>query len=128
MSLKELLKSVPGLEKALSLKKDPYSNGFSYDDLINAESELGSTLFGPIPVGHNRQFFKHKGNVWIWHEDYTDSFGILQDMTIRYEVRPTGVFKKIAGESYVKIEGEELNNFRQAAKNYLELVKSKLYC
>lgn len=128
MSLKELLKSVPGVGNFLSVKRDSYSNGFTYDDLINAESEIGRTLFGPIPAGHNREFFKLKGNVWIWHEDWSDAFGNPQDITIRYEVRPAGVFKKIAGQTYVKIEGSELDNFRQAAKNYLELVKSKLYC
>ncbi len=128
MSLKELLNKTLGLDNVFFLKKESYSNRFSYDDLVNAESELGRTLFGPIPVGHNREFFKHKGNVWIWHEDWTDTFGNLQNMTIRYEVRPTGVYKKVAGENYIKIEGDELNNFRLAAKSYLELVKSKLYC
>ncbi|MBQ3473929.1 hypothetical protein IJH24_00655 [Candidatus Saccharibacteria bacterium] len=119
MSLKELL---------TTLRNPRYSNKLSYDDLVNAESELGRTLFGPIPVGHNREFFKHKGNVWIWHEDWSDAFGKIQDMTIRYEVRPEGVFKKVTGAPYVKIKGAELENFCQAAKNYLELVKTKLYC
>ena len=49
-------------------------------------------------------------------------------MTIRYEVRPTGVYKKSLGGNYKKIEGAELNNFRQAARGYLNLVKTKLYC
>ncbi|MBQ3436455.1 hypothetical protein IJG26_00640 [Candidatus Saccharibacteria bacterium] len=117
MSLKELL-----------TKNTPYSNKLSYDDLINAESELGKTLFGPIPIGHQREFFMCKGNVWIWHESYLDKFGAMQEMTIRYEVRPTGVFKRAGQQDYKKLEGEELMNFRKAARSYLELVKSKLYC
>ena len=108
--------------------KQTYTNKLTLDDLINAESELGRTLFGPIPVGHQREFFASKKNVWIWHESWTDQFGKLQEMTIRYEVRPTGVYKKSLGGSYKKIEGEELKNFRQAARGYLNLVKTKLYC
>jgi len=105
-----------------------YTNHFTYDDLINAESELGRTLFGPIPVGHQREFFVAKKNVWIWHESFTDQFGKLQEMTIRYEVRPTGVYKRASGGSYKKIQGAELENFRRAAHSYLNLVKTKLYC
>ena len=89
---------------------------------------MGRTLFGPIPAGHNREFFAAKKNVWIWHESWTDNLGTLQDMTVRYEVRPTGVFKRANQGNYEKIEGAELNNFRRAAHSYLDLVKSKLYC
>jgi hypothetical protein len=105
-----------------------YTTRLSYDDLINAESALGRTLFGPIPVGHRREFFTSRKNVWIWHESWTDKFGELQEMTIRYEVRPTGVFKRAGRGNYEKIEGDELNNFRKAAHSYLNLVKTKLYC
>ena len=105
-----------------------YTNKLSLEDLINAESELGRTLFGPIPDGHQREFFESRKNIWIWHENWTDQFGKLQEMTIRYEVRPTGVYKKANNGSYQKIEGAELNNFRQAARGYLNLVKTKLYC
>lgn len=110
------------------LTEQSYSNKLSIEDLINAESELGRTLFGPIPAGRQREFFESRKNIWIWHESWTDQFGKLQQMTIRYEVRPTGVFKKPTGGSYKKIEGEELNNFRKAARSYLDLVKTRLYC
>ena len=115
--------------KHLSIKNTKkYTNKLTLDDLINAESELGRTLFGPIPVGHRREFFTARKNVWIWHENWTDQFGHLQEMTVRYEVHPTGVFKKAPGGNYKKIEGAELANFRKATKSYLELVKTKLYC
>lgn len=128
MSLKEFLKSNFGISEILKLKNANYTNRLTYDELINAESELGRTLFGPIPVGHQREFFKSRNNVWIWHEHWTDEFGNLQDITVRYEVRPEGVFKKISSGNYEKLTGDELNNFRQAARSYLELVKTKLYC
>lgn len=121
MSLKKFLRNPFTDEQSHSVK-------LSLADLINAESELGRTLFGPIPDGHQREFFESKKNVWIWHESWTDQLGKLQEMTIRYEVRPTGVFKKASGGNYKKIEGAELDNFRQAARSYLNLVKTKLYC
>ena len=128
MSLKELLgfSKKPGF--IIGQKQPTYTNKLSYDDLINAESALGRTLFGPIPAGHQREFFKHKENVWIWYESWLDEAGKEQTITIRYEVRPAGVYKKVAGSGYKKLEGAELNNFRMAAKNYLNLVKTKLYC
>ncbi len=114
--------------KRFWLKRKAYSNRPTYDELINAESALGRTLFGPIPEGHQREFFASRKNVWIWHESWTDKFGALQDLTVRYEVRPTGVYKRANKGNYQKIEGAELDNFRQAARSYLNLVKTKLYC
>ncbi|MBR3180131.1 hypothetical protein IKF57_01180 [Candidatus Saccharibacteria bacterium] len=128
MSPKKHLKA--GLKKigTAVLKRPTYSNRFTYDELIEAESRLGSTLFGPVPLGHERKFFAHKKNVWIWHESWHNQFGKLEELTIRYEVRPTGVYKKLAGKDYKKLEGTELDNFRKAAASYLDLVKTKLYC
>ncbi len=125
MSLKKLLTEPFAIFRDSSYR---YSNKLRYDDLVNAESELGRTLFGPIPAGHQREFFMAKNNVWIWHESYEKPMGGLEEMTIRYEVRPAGVYKKVSGGTYEKIEGTELENFRRAVRSYLELVKTKLYC
>jgi hypothetical protein len=95
-------------------------------DKINAESELGRTIFGPIPAGHQREFFEHKKNLWIWHESWLES-GQLVEITLRYEVRPNGVYKKTNSSPYYKIEGAELENFRLATRRYLELIKTYLY-
>ncbi|MBR3168849.1 hypothetical protein IKF23_00185 [Candidatus Saccharibacteria bacterium] len=120
-------KKLQFLKNTLIRDEKRYSNRFSYDDLLNLESKWGVTLFGPVPEGHRREFFKHRDNVWIWYEGWVDTSGDLREMTIRYEVRPAGVFKRTNGKSYKKISGEELENFRTAAKNYLALVKSKIY-
>lgn len=96
-------------------------------DLINAESALGRTLFGPIPAGHRREFFQHRKNVWIWHEGWYDQDGEPREQTIRYEVRPEGVLKKPMGGRYYLITGLELENFRRAVHAYAKLVKEKLY-
>lgn len=96
-------------------------------DLINAESRLGSQLFGPIPAGHRREFFHDCDNVWIWHEDWTDHDTGARQLTVRYEVRPSGVYKKIAAGYYLRLEGDELENFRRAAHLYLATIKAQLY-
>lgn len=128
MPLKKLLENRAKKRASRTAKKTPrYSNRLSYEELINAESAIGRTIFGPIPVGHQREFFEYRKNVWIWHESFVNPYGAMQDMTIRYEVRPEGVFKRPGNGSYSKIEGAELDNFRKAAKLYLDLVKTKLY-
>lgn len=104
-----------------------YSNKLTLAELINAESALGRTVFGPVPAGHQREFFTAQRNVWIWHESWTNPLGQLEEMTIRYEVHPSGVYKRAGSGNYQKIAGAELDNFRRAASEYLRLVKEKLY-
>lgn len=88
-------------------------------DLINAESTLGRTVFGPVMPGHQREFFLLKKNVWIWYED---------GYTMRYEIRQNGVYKRVnEDERYSKVTGEELENFKNATKAYLKLIKQSIY-
>lgn len=101
--------------------------GASRADLINAESRLGSCIFGPIPYGHRREFFHDRKNIWIWHEDWQDQTQHLHQLTVRYEVRTSGVYKKISTGKYLRLEGDELENFCQATKAYLYLIKKYLY-
>lgn len=96
-------------------------------ELINAESKLGSTIFGPVPAGHRREFFHDRENIWIWHEDWLDHEQHTRQLTVRYEVRPSGVYKKISAGKYIQLKGAELENFRQATKVYLHIIKQKLY-
>ena len=104
----------------------PTARELGEQGLINAESRLGRTLFGPIPAGHRREFFHHQQNVWIWHESWTEN-GQEFGTTLRYEVRPHGIYKKPLGGRYVKLTGAELANFRTATREYLKLIKSHLY-
>lgn len=96
-------------------------------DLINAESRLGSQLFGTIPAGHRREFFHDQKNIWIWHEGWVDAAENEHEMTIRYEVRTSGVYKKVSAGKYFKLEGDELENFRKATHAYLYVIKKYLY-
>lgn len=96
------------------------------DDLINAESRLGALLFGPIPAGHRREFFRYRHNVWIYHEEWTENDKKMES-TITYKVQENGVYKCPLGGEYIKIKDAELANFRKATREYLKLVKQKLY-
>ncbi len=96
-------------------------------DLINAESRLGSTIFGPIPDGHRREFFHDRENIWIWHESWVDSERHPRQLTVRYEVRPSGVYKKLSAGKYFKLDGAELENFLRATRTYLALIKQHIY-
>lgn len=96
-------------------------------DLINAESRLGSTIFGPVPAGHRREFFHDQENIWIWFESWRDETDHPRQLTVRYEVRPSGIYKKISAGSYFKLAGDELENFRRATHAYLHIVKKYLY-
>lgn len=118
----DLTAVLPDLKPRLSVRKH------TREELLNAESELGRQLFGPIPHGHRREFFHDQNNVWIWYEEWLDpATGQPRQQTIRYEVRETGVHKKVAAGSYVKLEGAELENFRRATHAYLDIIKQHLY-
>lgn len=95
-------------------------------DLINAESRLGAMLFGPIPAGHRREFFRYRHNVWIYHEEWTVN-GKKMESTITYKVQENGVYKCPLGGEYTKIKDAELANFRKATREYLKLIKKNLY-
>lgn len=96
-------------------------------ELINAESRLGSMIFGPIPEGHRREFFHDRENIWIWHESWVDADHHSRQLTVRYEVRPSGVYKKLSAGKYFKLDGAELENFRRATRTYLSLIKQHIY-
>ena len=88
-------------------------------DYLDAESQLGRQLFGPIPEGVQREFFHSTTkNVWLWYEN---------GQTTRYEVRPQGVFKRVGASPFAKLESKELENFRLATRQYLTSLKTHLY-
>ncbi len=107
-------------------KTTPTHRKLTEADLINVESKLGASLFGPIPEGHRREFFRFQHNIWIFHESWEED-GKSSESTITYEVRENGVYKLPLGGQYIKIKGDELENFRTAVKSYVKIVKARLY-
>jgi hypothetical protein len=97
-------------------------------ELIQLESEIGSTLFGDVPKGHRREFFCLDEKTWIWYEEWIDSkTRKTERMTIRYEVHENGIMKVQEGARYSYIEGEELANLVAATKMYYEQVARNVY-
>lgn len=116
--------TVPGLAMP---KKRPLKK-LTERELIQLESEIGSKLFGDVPVGHRREFFCLDAKTWIWHEEFKNpQTGKLESRTIRYEVHAKGILKVQEGARYSYLEGEELNNLVAATTMYYEQVARGIY-
>ena len=96
-------------------------------ELIQLESEIGAKLFGPIPVGHRREFFNLDPITWIWHEEWTDHSGKRRTSTTRYEIHDNGILKAQEGARYNFLEGQELENLKIAMRIYYEEVARTIY-
>ena len=90
--------------------------------LLRYEAQVGSHLFGKIPKGHRRQFFCLDEHTWIWHEEWKDVKGKRQDVTTRYELRPSGVLKIQDGKTYQRISQNEAQHLFQATEIYRQKV------
>lgn len=119
------------LKKALTLltgdNKIRPLEGLTERQLIELESEIGRTVFGPVPAGHRREFFCLDDHTWVWYEEWVDEHRKKQSMTTRYEVHESGILKAQDGKSYKFIEGEELQNLALATKLYYEQVMRGVY-
>ena len=85
--------------------------------LIRREAQVGGTLFGPIPAGHERQFFCLDQHTWVWHESWKEN-GQDKVVTTRYDVRPSGVIKSQNGQSYQRLSLQEARNLFRAVTMY----------
>lgn len=115
--------------KTLKMPKNkrPYKK-LTERELLRLESEIGSKLFGEIPVGHRREFFCLDATTWIWHEEWVDpKTKKHEQMTTRYEVNQKGVLKVLEGARYEYIEGTELTNLATATRLYYEQVARNIY-
>ena len=89
--------------------------------LIRREAKIGGKLFGPLPEGHERQFFCLDEHTWVWHEIWTDQNGESHTLTTRYEVRPEGILK-VQNGSYQRLTRNEVKNLLKAAELYQDRV------
>jgi hypothetical protein len=106
-------------------KNDAEKEQIAERRLIHFESQFGRNIFGPIPKGHNRDFFCLDENTWIWHEDWTDEDGKRQVLSTRYVIRPAGAIKSQNGSAYQQLEAEEADHLFRAIKKYATLAESK---
>lgn len=89
--------------------------------LIRAEAKIGGQLFGPVPNGHNRQFFCLNESVWIWHEEWTEN-GSRKVITTHYDVRSDGVIKTQDGRPVQYVGKDEARNLYYAVELYQQRV------
>lgn len=115
----KLLKGIVG-QKVESRQADLYRN------LIRHEAKIGGGVFGPIPEGHNREFFCLDTHTWIWHEEWRDAGGQPQVRTTRYDIRPDGLLKSQNGH-YQRVNNQETIRFKRAAQLYIERVNRDMY-
>jgi hypothetical protein len=92
--------------------------------LIQFEANIGGQLFGPIPQGHQRQFFCLDEHTWVWHEAWQDKNGKPKSVTTRYDVRPTGVLKLQNNGVYQQLSDEEARNLYLTTQLYRDRVKA----
>lgn len=121
-----LLTGAPAKETLRVPKNRPFKK-LTERELLSLESQIGASLFGPIPKGHRREFFCLDKDTWIWHEEWKDEKGVPKATTTRYELHDNGILKVQEGAKYKYIEGEELQNLRVAIRMYYEQVARKVY-
>lgn len=115
----------------LSYLKMPKSNQsfnrMSERKLLQLESKIGRELFGPIPKGHQREFFCLDDKTCIWYEAYKDESGKDVESTTRYEIQGDRVLKAQGSSRYSYLEGQELTNLLLAIDIYYERVMRGVY-
>jgi hypothetical protein len=107
-------------------RNDDQRRADSYREILHREAKIGGQLFGPIPTGHRREFFCLDKHTWVWHEEWTDTQGIPQVVTTRYDVRPDGILKSQGNNSYQQLSGAETRNLLNATRLYRERVVADL--
>lgn len=122
-----LITGTPVAPQALKMpKKRPFKK-LTERELLRLESQAGTSVFGPVPEGHRREFFCLDEKTWIWHEEWKDEKGAEQQATTRYEVHEKGILKVQEGSRYDYLEGEELDNLILATRLYYEKVAREVY-
>lgn len=96
-------------------------------ELIKKESELGKQLFGPIPAGHDRDFFCLDDHTWVWHEGWRDAKGSYRSVSTRYEIHQDRIIKIQDGQPNRLVGSSEAERLLEATKWYYHLVGKHVY-
>lgn len=119
MILKKLINNI-------SAQKDAQRKADLYRKLLRHEAKIGGEIFGPVQPGGRREFFCLDEHTWVWHEEWIDKNGQHQYATTRYDIRPNGIVKSQNG-SYRPVSQQEAQNLLNAAKQYMQRIRSELY-
>lgn len=96
-------------------------------EYIAREAAVGARILGPVPSGHDREFFCLDEHTWIWHEQWRNKKGVMQQFIVNYEVDPSGILKQVNGGQYKQLTGEELRRFDAAVRLYHKEVARHVY-
>jgi hypothetical protein len=118
------MKLLPILPKIAPRDDETRRNHEGEQSLIRLEAKIGGQLFGPIPAGHQREFFCLDEHTWVWHESWTEK-GQNKSISTRYEVRPTGVLKCQDGQTYRRLSDSEARNLYKAVELYRQRVSTE---
>ena len=91
-------------------------------ELLRKESEIGRQLFGPIPPGTKRDFFRLDTTTWVWHEESPQGV-----RNTKYMVRPKEIVKSVNGGHYQPISQKEAHHLLKAAELYVKRTDDELY-
>ena len=110
----------------LLINGDKNATNPKYVDQLKREAEVGSTVFGPIPKNHQREFFMLDANTWLWYEEWVDIQG-THSVTTRYELKGKRIYKIQDDHPAIILTGHELKNFHDAVMSYYYQVADKVY-
>lgn len=97
-------------------------------NLIRREAKIGATVLGPVPIGHQREFFCLDKYTWVWSEQwFNETTQTNEHMVVRYEFQPRGVLKTVNDIPRGYVQGKELKNLVEAIKTYGNRVAMEVY-
>ena len=97
-------------------------------ELMRRESKIGATVFGPVPQGHQRDFFCFDARTWVWAEQWYDHHTKTQkSMQVQYEFQSRGVLKTVDGVAVGFVKAEELAHLLEAIYTYQQRVHQEVY-
>ena len=96
-------------------------------DLIRQEAIIGRQVFGPIPEGHKREFFRVDKGTWVWQESWIDDNRQKQQRHTKYVLRDNDIVKSVNSGSYERVSIEEAKNFEAAVHDYVKRVDKEVY-
>jgi hypothetical protein len=96
-------------------------------DLIRQEAVVGRHVFGSIPEGHSREFFRVDKGTWVWQESWIDGNRLKHERHTKYVVRDKDIVKSVNNGSYERVTIEEAENFEAAVHEYVARVDKEVY-
>ena len=115
-----------GIRKLINYLAPPNTATEKRREYLRREAKIGASLFGPVPRGHQRDFFCLDDNTWIWNEAWEDGNGQLLNMHTRFDIHSNTIIKHQNGVQ-VPMSLNEIANLVHAMEQYYKLVSTQIY-